>query len=59
MIDAITQSALGWAQYSATEGVAELREALTTASTQQGFDLLTRLLLDAGTWSPSSDRPTR
>lgn len=65
MSEAMKRPATSWAQYSATEGVAPIREALAahmsgkdgdvdpariliTASSQQGFDLLTRVLLNPG-----------
>jgi 2-aminoadipate transaminase len=65
MSEAMGLPAATWAQYSATEGIPALREALAihmsaggytydaqsllvTASSQQGFDLLTRVLLDPG-----------
>jgi 2-aminoadipate transaminase len=65
MTRAMELPATSWAQYSATEGVGSLREALAsymsehgqpidpasivvTASSQQGFDLLTRVLLNPG-----------
>jgi DNA-binding transcriptional MocR family regulator len=65
MHEAMQSPATAWAQYCATQGLPELREALAsrmrtsgsniapadllvTAGSQQGFDLLTRVLVDPG-----------